>query len=259
MSSALLTRAGVGCLRAPNPGPLTLTGTNSWVVGRDPCWVIDPGPDLDGHLDALADEIRVRGGAGGIAVTHSHADHAAGVDGLLARSPDAVPVAAAAPEAITAGPRRRPLRDGDAFGPLRVLALPGHARDHLGFVLDSPAGRVCFTGDAVLGEGSVFVAGDMAAYLDALQRMTALDLVLICPGHGPVITEPAPHLGAYRAHRLEREAAILAAWRRGAEDENELVSRIWGPLPERLAHAATLTLRAHLEKLRDEGRLRAAP
>ena len=259
MSSVLLARAGIGCLRAPNPGPLTLTGSNSWVLGRDPCWVIDPGPDLDGHLDALAAEIRSRGGTGGIAVTHSHADHAAGVDGLLARLPADVPVAAAAPEAITADARRRPLIDGDAFGPLRVVALPGHARDHLGFVADSPAGRVCFTGDAVLGEGSVFVAGDMAAYLDALRRLVALDLALICPGHGPVVTQPAAHLESYRAHRLERERAILAAWRHGVEDERQLVTRIWGPLPDRLARAATITLRAHLAKLRDEGRLRTTP
>ena len=251
----MLARAGIGCLHAANPGPLTLTGTNSWVLGRDPCWVVDPGPDLDEHLEALGEEVRRRGGAGGIAVTHSHADHAAGVEGLLARLPHAVPVAAANPDAVGAGTAACRVEDGDAFGPLEVIALPGHARDHLGFVADSPAGRVCFTGDAVLGAGSVFVAADMAAYLEALKRLEALDLALICPGHGPLVSEPGRHLAAYRAHRLEREQAVLTAWRGGVEDEGRLVREVWGVLPERLAHAATLTLRAHLAKLRDEGRL----
>ncbi len=255
MSSALLARAGVGCLRADNPGPLTLTGTNSWLVGRGPCWVVDPGPSLDDHLDALAREVAARGGAGGIAVTHSHADHAAGVDSLLARLPAPVPVAAADPAAVTDGGARRPSTDGDVLGPLHVIALPGHARDHLGFVIDSPAGRVGFTGDAVLGEGSVFVAGDMVGYLDALRRLEALALAFICPGHGPVVTDPDRHLTSYRAHRLERERSVLDAWRRGIRDERELVTAVWGELPERLDRAATVTLRAHLVKLEDDGEL----
>lgn len=260
MHADLLARAGIGRLRAPNPGPLTLSGTNTWLVGRDPCWVVDPGPDSAGHLDALVEEIHARGGAGGIAVTHSHADHAGGLDHLIARLPGAVPVAAADPAAVTAaGEAQRPSADGDSFGPLRVVALPGHARDHLGFLAASPAGLVGFTGDAVLGEGSVFVAADMAGYLEALTRLEALDLALICPGHGPVVDRPAAHLAAYRAHRLERERAVLAAWRRGVEDEQQLVRSIWGELPERLHQAAGATLRAHLQKLRDENRLRRAP
>lgn len=256
MSPPLLARAGIGCLRAANPGPLTLTGTNSWVLGRDPCWVIDPGPELDEHLDALVGEIRARGGAGAIAVTHSHADHAAGVDTLLARLPGGVPVVAADPADVTRSRTRRAVADGDRVGPLEVLALPGHAPDHLGFVADSPVGRVCFTGDAVLGRGSVFVAADMAGYLEALRRLEALDLALICPGHGPLVDQPAPHLAAYRAHRLQREAAILEAWVRGIVAEQDLLAAVWGELPERLARPAAATLRAHLAKLASEGRLR---
>jgi glyoxylase-like metal-dependent hydrolase (beta-lactamase superfamily II) len=255
--SALLARADVACVRAANPGPLTLTGTNSWVIGRRPCWVIDPGPDLDEHLDALAAEVAARGGARGIALTHSHADHVAGLAGLLLRLSAAVPVGAADPPATTGIVSSRRLEEGDAFGPLRVLALPGHARDHLGFALPSAAGMVCFTGDAVLGEGSVFVSADMAGYLRSLERLEELRPVLICPGHGPLVKEPRAHLAAYRRHRLDREREILAAWRRGIEDEQALVEEIWGPLPERLARAATLTLRAHLVKLDDEGRLAA--
>lgn len=257
MSSAVLARAGIGCLRAANPGPLTLTGTNSWLVGRDPCWIVDPGPDCDQHLDALAEEVGRRGGAGGVAVTHSHADHAAGVDGLLARLPSAVLVAAADPDAVTASRTGLASRDGDEFGPLRALALPGHAPDHLGFVTESPAGRIGFTGDAVLGEGSVFVAADMAGYLRSLERLAGLGLAFICPGHGPLVEDPAAHLSAYRAHRLERERAVLAAWHRGLRDERQLLAAIWGRLPDGLSRAATLTLRAHLVKLRDEGRLSA--
>lgn len=258
MTAELLARADIGLVRASNPGPLTLSGTNSWVVGRCPCWVIDPGPDFGQHLDALAAEIAARGGARAVVLTHSHADHAAGVDGLLARLPTAVPVGVADPRAATADRcSRHLLTDGDELGPLRVLSLPGHAPDHLGFVLDSPVGVVCFTGDAVLGEGSVFVSADMAGYLRALDRLEALRPTVICPGHGPLVTDPAHHLGAYRGHRLERERLVLAAWRRGIHDEDELREVVWGPLTGRLVHAATVTLRAHLEKLRDEGRLQA--
>lgn len=255
MTAASLARADIACLRAPNPGPLTLTGTNTWVLGRHPCWVIDPGPELPDHLDAVAAEVGARGGAGAIALTHTHADHAAGIGGLLARLPDGVPVAAADPGAVTSAILRRRLAEGDFCGPLGVVALPGHAPDHLGFVAPTAAGLVAFTGDAVLGTGSVFIAADMASYLDALQRLQALDPVLICPGHGPLVIEPRSHLAAYRRHRLERESEILAAWRRGIEDEELLLREIWGALPERLARAATVTLRAHLAKLRDEGRL----
>lgn len=255
MSSALLARAGIGCRRARNPGPLTLSGTNSWLVGSHPCWIVDPGPDLDEHLDGLAEEVAARGGASGIAVTHSHADHAAGVSALLSRLPAPVPVAAADPAAVTGVTSGRPCADGDALGPLRAIALPGHAPDHLGFVMDSPAARVAFTGDAVLGEGSVFVAGDMAGYLQALRRLKALELSLICPGHGPVVTDPARHLAGYLAHRLARERSVLDAWSRGIREERELVTAIWGELPERLDRAATATLRAHLAKLEDDGRL----
>src|SRR3712207_2369256 len=97
MTATLLAEADVAWLRADNPGPMTLTGTNSWVLGRAPCWVIDPGPALDGHLDALAAEVLARGGAAAIALAHRHADHAAGVGGLIDRLPAPIPVVAAQP------------------------------------------------------------------------------------------------------------------------------------------------------------------
>jgi glyoxylase-like metal-dependent hydrolase (beta-lactamase superfamily II) len=231
---------GVALVRARNPGPLTLSGTNTWVIGRDPAWVVDPGPALPEHLTAVADEVRARGGAGGIAVTHGHADHSEGVEELRVRL-GGVPV----------GSVGEGLGDGEAFGPLTAFSVPGHADDHLAFV----AGRVCFSGDAVLGEGSVFVEADLAGYLAALERLRALDLALICPGHGPPVWDPAAKLDGYLAHRREREERLLAALAEGRRTTDELLDAAWDDAPAALRPAAALTLGAHLEKLRAEGRL----
>lgn len=258
MSHGLPHAFDVKCLRADNPGPLTLSGTNSWIVGREPAWVIDPGPALNAHLDVVACELTARGGAGGVLLTHDHADHAAGVAGLLERLPAGVPVgvaAAAGGHAIARGIRVVALRDGDACGPVTAMALPGHTREHLGFVWSGNGVSACFTGDAVLGEGSVFVAGDMRGYLDALRRLKALAPDVICPGHGPVVTAVADHLDRYINHRLERERDVLAALARGLRSESELLEAVWGPLADSLQAAATHTLRAHLEKLAAERRL----
>ena len=234
-----LARFDVALVRADNPGTLTLSGTNTWVVGRDPAWVVDPGPALPAHLDAVAAEVAARGGAGGIALTHDHADHAEGVDELRRRLRD-VPIAAA----------RDGTGDGDVIGSLRALALPGHSDDHLVFV----AGGAAFTGDAVLGEGSVFVQGALARYLDGLRRLRALDLAVICPGHGPPVWDVAERLDAYIAHRLDRERRLLAALERGLRGEEELLDAVWDDAPAALRPVAAITLRAHLEKLREEGR-----
>src|SRR5271165_4822141 len=132
-------------IRAANPGPFTLSGTNSWLVGRDPAWLVDPGPSLDEHVEALLAELERRGGLGGFALTHNHPDHAEAVPAIRARYPDA-PLAAAGKTADVA------LSDGSVFGPLEAVATPGHAPDHLAYV----TGTAALTGDAVLGEGSVF-------------------------------------------------------------------------------------------------------
>ncbi|HEX4691001.1 MAG TPA: MBL fold metallo-hydrolase, partial [Solirubrobacteraceae bacterium] len=142
-----MDRHDVALVRADNPSALTLTGTNTWVLGRDPAWVVDPGPLLGAHVEAVAAEVERRGGAGGIALTHDHIDHVEAVDALRERLGGTTPVAAARHPADVR------LGDGDTFGPLRALAVPGHADDHLVLV----AGPVAFTGDAVLGQGSVFV------------------------------------------------------------------------------------------------------
>lgn len=224
---------GVDLIRADNPGPLTLTGTNTWVVGR---WVVDPGPALDAHLDAVAAAV---GRAEGIALTHDHEDHVEGLEGLRARVGD-VPVVSA----------RAGAADGDVYGPLQVLALPGHSDDHLAFV----AGRTAFVGDAVLGEGSVFVSAQLGAYLDGLRRLRELDLAVLCPGHGPPIWDVRAKLDGYLAHRLERERRLLAALASGLRTEDELLDAAWDDAPPELRRFAALSLRAHLEKLRAEGR-----
>jgi glyoxylase-like metal-dependent hydrolase (beta-lactamase superfamily II) len=235
----LLARHDVGLVRAGNPSPYTLEGTNTWLVGRDPCWVVDPGPDLPAHADAVAAAALERGGVGGIALTHGHLDHAGGVELLRART--------GAPPPAARG-------DGDVLGPLRVIATGGHSPDHVAFV----SGRLAFTGDAVLGRGSVFVApgpGALGGYLDALERLRGLGLEALCPGHGPLVTDPEARLRSYVEHRRERERALVAALVEGLRGVDELLDRVWADAPPELRMAATITLAAHLGKLEEEGRL----
>lgn len=246
MAVELLSDHDVARVRADNPSPLTLDGSNSWVLGRDPCWVVDPGPALPAHLDALCAEIDGRGGLAGIALTHDHADHAELVPALRARAGE-VPVAAARNVDTQ-------LADGDAFGPLTAVAVPGHSPDHLAFV----AGAVCFTGDAVLGAGSVFIGpapGGLAGYLRGLARLRAMPLAVLCPGHGPPVTDARGKLDEYLEHRLDRERRLVDALDRGLRTRAELLDAVWDDAPPALRPAADLTMQAHLQKLAEEGRL----
>jgi glyoxylase-like metal-dependent hydrolase (beta-lactamase superfamily II) len=220
---------GVVRVRADNPSPLTLDGTNTWVLGSGPAWVVDPGPALPAHLDAVADVVAARGGAGGVVLTHAHADHSEAAGELAGRL--GVPL-------------------GEP-GPLEVMPLPGHSDDHVVFVWEG----ACCAGDAVLGEGSVFVGGDMAAYLDGLRALRERALRLICPGHGPPVHDPVARIDAYLAHRLEREARLLAALEAGVRGDDALLDAAWDDAPVALRPAAALTLHAHLRKLAAEGRL----
>jgi glyoxylase-like metal-dependent hydrolase (beta-lactamase superfamily II) len=218
-------------VRAPNPSALTLDGTNTYVVGR---FVIDPGPALRTHLDAI--RRAVNGSIEGVVLTHSHADHAEAAD--LFDAPVVLP------------------GDGDEVGPFTAVATPGHSPDSVCLLL----GRTCFTGDTVLGEGSVFIApgeGSLSAYLDSLRRLRSLDLSVLCPGHGPYVWDPAAKLDEYIAHRLDRERRLVDALDSGLRTEDELLDAAWPEVPAELRPAAALTLGAHLEKLRSEGRLPA--
>ncbi|HEX4364992.1 MAG TPA: MBL fold metallo-hydrolase [Solirubrobacteraceae bacterium] len=245
----MLERHDVALVQADNPGPFTLTGTNTWIVGRDPCWIVDPGPLLAEHVENVLAEAARRGGAAGIALTHDHGDHAGAAAAVRDRMGGGVPVGAARWDGADVT-----LRDGDRFGPFEVVATPGHATDHVAFV----AGALCFTGDAVLAQSSVFVAPDPGAlhgYLAALQRLRALDLELLCTGHGPPVTDPAALLDRYLAHRAERERRLVAALSDGLRTVDELLALVWDDAPASLRLAATATLAAHLDKLDEEGRL----
>jgi glyoxylase-like metal-dependent hydrolase (beta-lactamase superfamily II) len=220
---------GIARVRAPNPSPLTLDGTNTYVLGR---WVVDPGPDDELHLGA------VRRAAGerieGVVLTHRHADHAEGAHRLGATV--ILP------------------SDGQSVGPFDVVATPGHSPDSVCLV----AGGACFTGDTVLGSGSVFIApgeGSLSAYLASLRRLRELDLDVLCPGHGPYVRDPAAKLDEYIAHRLEREARLVDALEAGLRTRDELLDSAWSDAPSELREFAALSLASHLEKLAEEGRL----
>jgi glyoxylase-like metal-dependent hydrolase (beta-lactamase superfamily II) len=220
---------------APNPGPMTLAGTNTYLYGADPCVVIDPGPDDAGHLDAVRVAGEERGGIGRVLLTHSHGDHADGAERLGV-------------EVVLPG-------DGEEHGGLRAVATPGHATEHVCLLT---AAGVCFSGDLVLGEGSTFVppdGGSLASYMDSLRRIQAEPLELICPGHGPWVTDPAAKLAEYVEHREMRERRLLAALERGERSRKALLAEVWDDAPEEVRPVAALVMEAHLQKLEAEGRL----
>ncbi len=234
---------------------MTGEGTNTYLYGSDPCIVIDPGPDDGGHLEAVRAAAADRGGIGLILLTHSHGDHADGAERLAAM------VAAEAqsePTAERPGSARPAVvlpADGEEHVGLRVLATPGHAADHVCFLT---ADRVCFSGDLVLGEGSTFVppdGGSMAAYMGSLRLLQEREIELICPGHGPWVTDPAAKLAEYVEHREMRERRLLAALDRGERSREALLVEAWDDVPAAMRPAAALVMEAHLQKLEAEGRL----
>ncbi len=214
---------------------MTGEGTNTYLYGSDPCAVIDPGPDIPGHLDAVQAAAEERGGIGTVLLTHGHGDHADGAERLGV-------------EAILPA-------DGEEHAGLRALATPGHAADHVCFLT---ADAVCFSGDLVLGEGSTFVppdGGSLAAYMDSLRRIEAERPELICPGHGPWVTDPAAKLAEYVEHRQMRERRLLAALDRGERSREALLREVWDDVPDQMLPAAAAVMEAHLQKLEAEGRV----
>ena len=229
-----MATADIDRLVAPNPSPMTLAGTNTYVVGRDPATVIDPGPADDGHIAAVRAAAEARGGVGEVLLTHSHFDHSEGAPLL--------------------GDGARVPTDGEVVAGLTAIGTPGHAADHVCFLLD----RVLFTGDLILGEGSTIVppdGGSLAAYMDSLHRVSELDLELLCPGHGPLIEDPAAKIAEYIEHRMMRERRLLEAFERGERSRAVLLKEVWDDVPEQLLPAAAEVMKAHLQKLEAEGRL----
>ena len=184
-------------------------------------------------------------------LTHDHGDHADAVPALLGALGGEVAVwAARAPQATAR------IGDGDVVGPFTAVATPGHAPDHVAFV----TGDALFSGDAVLGHGSVFIAPDPGAlrgYLQALDHLLTLELRRIHPGHGPLVTDAHAKLREYREHRLDRERRLVAALADGRRTVDELLDAVWPDAPAVLRPAAAVTLASHLDKLAEEDRLPA--
>ena len=269
---------------ADNPGPFTFTGTGTYIVGRDMpgarVAVIDPGPEDEAHLHALLRAVKGRT-VSHILVTHTHRDHAP-LSRALAEAVGGAPILAAKPHGPTVHASDQMdqaamdedddadfkadviLSDGDRIEgdgwTLEAMATPGHASNHMAFVLREE--NALFSGDHVMGWSTTVVAppdGDMTAYMDSLDRVLARGFSTLWPTHGPAITQVAPFLKAYRHHRLEREAQIMARLAAGDETIAEMVPALYAAVDPRLWPAASLSVLAHLIALVDRGLVAATP
>lgn len=269
---------------ADNPGPFTFTGTGTYIVGRDmpgaSVAVIDPGPEDEAHLHALLRAVKGRT-VSHILVTHTHRDHAP-LSRALAEAVGGAPILAATPHGATVHASDQMdqasmdedddadfkadviLSDGERIEgdgwTIEAMATPGHASNHMAFILREE--NALFSGDHVMGWSTTVVAppdGDMTAYMASLDRVLARGFSTIWPTHGPAITQVAPFLKAYRHHRLEREAQVLARLTAGDETIAEMVPALYAAVDPRLWPAASLSVLAHLIALVDRGVVAAAP
>ena len=243
---------------APNPSPMTLDGTNSYLVGAPgsgQAVLVDPGPDDPAHLAAVEAALAARDArCVAVLVTHHHGDHAEAAAPWGERFGAQV----AAADARVAGPAGRVLEPGERLAlagtALDVVPTPGHTADHLAFRLESGAVLV---GDHVLGRGTSVVShpeGDVVAYLESLRRVHDLGPSALYCGHGPELTEdPGAVLDFYLAHRAFREGQLLAAVVRGARTVDEVVADVYADVPRGLWPAAAQSTRATLAKLAAEG------
>ena len=231
---------------APNPGPMTLDGTNSWVLrapGEATCVVVDPGPLLDAHLDRLV----AAGPVAVILLTHGHLDHSEGAARLAERTGARVRALDPAHRLGDEG-----LAEGDVVAAagleLRVLATPGHTADSLSFVLDDAV----LTGDTVLGRGTTVVAhpdGVLGDYLRSLERLQELGERTVLPGHGPELASAGRAAERYLAHRRDRLEQVAAAVAAGARTPRAVVERVYAEVDRALWPAAELSVRAQLAHL----------
>ncbi|WP_232248094.1 MBL fold metallo-hydrolase [Streptacidiphilus rugosus] len=246
---------------APNPSPMTLEGTNTWILaepGSTQAVVVDPGPLDEGHLAAVLAAVEARGcRVAATLLTHGHPDHAEGAERFAALSGSGV---RALDPALRLG--EEGLSDGDVleYGGLevRVVGTPGHTSDSLCFTL--PADGAVLTGDTVLGRGTTVVAhpdGRLGDYLDSLRRLRALaadrDVTTILPGHGPVLSDALGAVEYYLAHRENRLAQVAAAVAAGARTPAEVVATVYADVDRALWPAAEWSVRAQLEYLRTQG------
>jgi glyoxylase-like metal-dependent hydrolase (beta-lactamase superfamily II) len=243
-------------LVARNPSPMTLDGTNTWLLrapGERRCVVVDPGPDDEGHLRAVA---AAAGPVAAILVTHGHPDHSAGARRLHELT--AAPVRALDPAHRFGGAG---LGDGEVVAAggveVRVLGTPGHTADSLCFLASGPGGGAAvLTGDTVLGRGTTVVAqpdGRLADYLDSLRRLRDLGALAVLPGHGPELADLAAVADAYLAHREQRLDQIRAALAELGQDATAraVVERVYADVDPVLWWAAELSVRAQLDYLRE--------
>ncbi len=267
--------AGIVRVTAPNAGPFTFTGTNTYVLGEDQFAVIDPGPDDSRHLESLTAAIGGRP-VTAILLTHTHKDHSALVPRLKAltgapvwfggrhrpsrkRRPFEIDWVARESDSDLAPDRE--LIDGDelelAGRRLHVIATPGHCANHLCFgIADTP---LLLSGDHVMGWNSTMVAvpdGSMAEYLLSLRKLTDLPYSRYLPGHGGPVEEGRERSRALAQHRELRNQQVVIAVQKGARTIGELVGLIYPKLDLPLIPAARMTLRAHIEYLADAGRIR---
>jgi glyoxylase-like metal-dependent hydrolase (beta-lactamase superfamily II) len=238
-------------LLAPNPGPFTLDGTQTYLLGETA--VIDPGPNLASHIEAIrAAQPKLQT----ILITHRHGDHA----------PAAIPLREAtgariiAPEGVLDEVDRR-IAGGEILSiedvDVEVIATPGHTSEHVCYL--TSAGDL-FTGDTILGFGTTAIFppdGHMGDYLRSLRTLRAKNPRRIYPAHGPVREDAVQLIDEYIAHRLERERQVLDAHAAGARTAQQMRMRIYPGLDERLHGAAETQIEAHLIKLREEGRITA--
>lgn len=242
---------------APNPSPMTLDGTNTWVLaepGSGEAVVVDPGPRHEGHLAAVLEQVKAADArVASILLTHGHPDHAeaarhfAEMTGAPVRALD--PAHRLGSEGLAGG-------DVLTVGSLevRVVGTPGHTGDSLSFLL--PADRALLTGDTVLGRGTTLVAhpdGKLAEYLDSLTRIRAMAesgaIGVVLPGHGPVVTEPRSAVEFYLTHRAARLAQVEMAIEAGDRTAKQVVRRVYADVDPGLWPAAELSVLAQLEYL----------
>lgn len=242
---------------APNPGPMTGPGTNTYLVGIDEVAVIDPGPDAKSHIDAIVGA-SMRERVRWVILTHTHPDHGPGTDRLV-RATGAEVLAFSKRDPVVTPDRAigdGAIIDGTEWG-LEAIHTPGHAPNHLCFFLEEE--RVLFSGDHILNGTTTVVSpqrgGDMIDYMKSLERLRKLRLTRICPGHGDVIDEPRAKIDEYLAHRKMRERQILKELKSGPSRISGIVARLYTDTPDELQEMAHRQVHAHLLKLRVEGKV----